>query len=385
MQCLHQKRSRNSEIIVVNELQVVTDHQSAVRCKWSCPRAQTKPELLKIQARKLSTIQFNLKWQATCFAGFPLALQEYNTLKSLSVTVSLWGDHAIFSGLCCLQVVKYLCTNLLAFLEETNKTDEARRSCLIHYQKAGSERNKKKTAAEIEESETVRIPVCLQAANDVYCCLDHCPDQHSSMYTALMSCLPLLSACCCQYDNGSNATERWGFQRKFHSKLPFVAAPPLPHGDLGLQAEEKLAGLRAGRSPSNLCCYYSRAAREQLQVLHHVASPPFHFRATVLVMVNQGQPDINLKKFIFMLWTSFAAAGLLSKKRSFLLPKFVVFFTLLQTCDASSLQSCYWDCRYVAGRRWGRVLLKSKYERRQTDRWRGGTRGSTRRDSCSIV
>lgn len=59
--------------------------------------------------------------------------------------------------------------------------------------------------------------------------------------------------------------------------------------------------------------------------------------AAVLVMVNQGQPDINSKKLIFMLWTSFAVAGLLSKKRSFLIPKFVVFITLLQTCDASSL------------------------------------------------
>lgn len=31
-------------------------------------------------------IQFNVKWQATCCAGLPLALQEYNSLKSLSVT-----------------------------------------------------------------------------------------------------------------------------------------------------------------------------------------------------------------------------------------------------------------------------------------------------------
>lgn len=46
---------------------------------------------------------------------------------------------------------------------------------------------------------------------------------------------------------------------KFPSKPPFVPTPPSPHGDLVLQAEERLAGRRAGLSPSNLCCYYSRA------------------------------------------------------------------------------------------------------------------------------
>lgn len=46
---------------------------------------------------------------------------------------------------------------------------------------------------------------------------------------------------------------------KFPSKPPFVPTPPSPHGDWVLQAEERLAGRRAGLSPSNLCCYYSRA------------------------------------------------------------------------------------------------------------------------------
>lgn len=141
------------------------------------------------------------------------------------------------------------------------------------------------------------------------------------------------------------------FKIKFHLKLLLVPTPPLPRGDLVLQAEEKLAGRRAGHSPSNLCCYYSRADQEQLQVLHHMASHPFNFMAAVLVTVNQCQPDINSKKLIFMLWASYVVTGLHSKTRGFLIPKFVVFSALLQTCDASSLQSCYWDCRYMAGRR----------------------------------
>lgn len=184
------------------------------------------------------------------------------------------------------------------------------------------------------------------------------------MYEALMSCLNLLCLLPVWQWTKCNWTMKSGFKIKFHSKLPFVPTPPLPHSDLVFQAELKLAGPRAGRSPSNLCCYYSRADWEQLRVLHHMVSHLFHFVAAVLVMVNQCQPDINLKKLIFMAWTSFTASGLHSKTTSFLISKFV-FIALLQTCDTSSLQSCYWDCRYVAGRRW--VLLISKYERRQTD------------------
>lgn len=124
-------------------------------------------------------------------------------------------------------------------------------------------------------------------------------------YFALCLLLPVWQWIKCNWNMKSE------FNIKFHSKLPFVPTPPLPHGDLVLQAEEKLAGPRAGRSPSNLCCYYSRADREQLRVLHHMASHPFHFVAAVLVMVNQ--PDINSKKLIFMLWTSFVMTGLHSQ------------------------------------------------------------------------
>lgn len=142
--------------------------------------------------------------------------------------------------------------------------------------------------------------------------------------------------------------------------------PPLPHGDLVFQAEEKLRnGRRAGRSPSNLCCYYKQGWPG---TPHHMASHPIHFMAALLVVVNQWKSDVNWKKLIFMLWTGFIGTGLEDKR--FSNSQLYCFCHSAPNVWCMEPAKLLWRQLYVAGRRWGRVLPKSKYERRQTDRWR---------------
>lgn len=140
------------------------------------------------------------------------------------------------------------------FRTRPRQTHGVHRWSIVRELKVGK---KKKAASENEEIETVRISVCLHAAKNVP---QNVVDQCTRLWChVFFCCVPSR----CRYDNGSHTTELSELKIKFHLKLPFVPTPPpppppLPHGGLVFQAEEELAGRRAGRSPSNLCCYYKQ-------------------------------------------------------------------------------------------------------------------------------
>lgn len=97
----HQKRSRNGEIIAVNEFHVITDHQPVMRCKCSCPSSdQTWALGNPSQENVHNPIKSEVASHVLCWVspGSP-RVQQFKELKCYGESVR---------GSCCLQLTLLL-------------------------------------------------------------------------------------------------------------------------------------------------------------------------------------------------------------------------------------------------------------------------------------